>query len=253
MKAMKSPQRMRLSPGLLCIGAVITGSVMANPLPSFSPISNSTDFHRSSLLSAAIEQAVMHAGQTRGWILEAKVPQLRQELLARVSPPFRVLVAPLGAQSPRSLVVWVESDQPNPAQRIPIQVAIRTYERVWVAQSDVPSGATIDSKVFSLEPREVAALQRRALTEQDGRSSWESRTQIRAGDVIYRDQVQRTPAVRKSETAWITLQTGRVSVQRQGRVEQDGWPGQSVRIQFANTHYSDVATVNRAGQLEYAQ
>jgi flagella basal body P-ring formation protein FlgA len=101
---------------------------------------------------------------------------------------------------------------------------------VVVSVEAVNRGTTLSRGHLALEPRDLGTLRNQYLTRVDLANGLETKSPLRADQVIYATQLKEPLAVRRGERVTIMASRGAVQINAQGEALQNGMTGSQIRV-----------------------
>jgi flagella basal body P-ring formation protein FlgA len=202
-------------------------------------------------------------------IVHSASEQLAEQLRAAHPGYSRIEVIPVGAmprlpasanevvtRMPSELrlrnrvCIWLDVRQrARVVKSIPVWFEVRAYKSVPVTARALRPKEALRAPDVLLQEREIAGLQD---TLMDGLppSGSRARRYLAAGSMLRAADLEPLPPVLSSQRVAVRVVTGSVVIETTGIAEQEGWPGDTIRIRNASSDTSFSAQVTNDSRVE---
>lgn len=208
----------------------------------------------------------LHAAACAKGLFGARVEVSPISLPSSVFVPVgdtQLRVRPLTAVAPgKRMLVWIDvfAGQRH-VKAVPVRFDVSVYAQTALAKGPMGPGETIGLRDIVSDQVDVAHLLSRngagglfpmrfSDSAQEPLTPSQTRTAVKAGDVLSAEKVKPTAAVSRGDRVTLVAHSGLVSLESKVEVLQTGEVGQVVRVKASNGSAPVMAKVIGPGQLE---
>lgn len=131
-----------------------------------------------------------------------------------------------------------------------VRARISALKNIAVAARPIKRGATIMTGDLTMEARDVATMPRTFFTGTGKLVSSEAKTNILKDSVVLTWMVRPVPVIKANQETTILVMSKGLLVRTKGKALQDGYVGDSIRVQRLDSRTMLTGAVNSAGQVE---
>ncbi len=137
----------------------------------------------------------------------------------------------------------------EPAGRADISLRARRYVKVAIATTTIPRGAALTGKI-SFEERDRMSLPQDVILEGDSLDGLQAVCAIAAGSVISRRQAAEPAVVHRGDAVTVQAKVGGIVISATAVADEDGRPGQAIRVRNTDSNKQFRAQVVNAKTVE---
>lgn len=146
--------------------------------------------------------------------------------------------------------VWLDvRHNARAVKSVPVWFHVRAYKSVPVTTRALRPKEALQVSDVSLQEREIAGLQE-GLLEALPSSGIRTRRYLAAGHLLQNADLEPLPPVLSSQRVAVRVIAGSVVIETTGIAEQEGWPGDTIRIRNASNDASFSAQVANGSRVE---
>jgi len=182
------------------------------------------------------------------WHLRALTGE-RQERRLAAQPALAAEVLQLGARS--AVRLWCD---PQPRRQCAtVWFAVSGMQLVLTSAIELAQASPVTAATLIMQRNDVVKLGCEPLASLDGLEGSRTRQRLYAGQALCRSFLEPRPAVSRGETVMVRVAAGSVAIMARAIAQQDGNPGQAVRIKRPDSMAPFLATVTGVGQVALSE
>jgi flagella basal body P-ring formation protein FlgA len=211
------------------------------------PVAGAADSGGESRWRSAAEEVLLLAlrkqyPEVAEWVLQPLVGR-RQDASLQSMDEVRAQVTRIGKRSAVRLM--------HDARRTSATLwfSVEGVRPLLVMKQNVKAGAALGEQMAESASRDVLSVPCTVLGTPAALEGMRAKRSMSAGDVLCEEQIEVRPAVGRGEAVTVVSVVGAVAITAKAVAEQDGSPGERLRVRSASTGETFYATVRGAGEV----